>query len=65
MEVKNKKQAITGNIKKLIVGESFSFPISRTITVRQMIVNLQFTTEMRYSTSTDREAGIIKVTRIQ
>lgn len=64
MEIKEKKQPITENIRNLTLGETFVFPIRRAIVVRQMIVNLQVISNMRFSTAIDREKGIIRVVRI-
>lgn len=61
--MKDKKQPITKNITSLEVGGSVSFPIERTLTVRQMILGIQLKTSNRYSTETDREAAIVRVIR--
>lgn len=64
MEIKEKKQPITENIRNLSLGEEFLFPIKRAIVVRQMIVNLQVISHLRFSTAIDREKGVIRVVRI-
>ena len=59
------KQPITQNLKKLIVGESFSFAINRVRTIRQTIQNLKLEHDLRFTTATDMESKTIKVTRIK
>lgn len=51
-------------IKELEIGDTRSFPIARTPSIRATctLVNLQ--TGMRFSTSVDRDAQIVTVKRI-
>lgn len=65
MEVQTKKQAIAGNLRALDIAESISFPMYRTMVVRQSIINLQTITSLRFTTSTNRQDETITVTRIQ
>ncbi len=56
------------NFKKEIlsmsVGESIKFPIESIINVRVMASNVGLMSSRRYKTETDRENGIVLVTRL-
>ena len=64
MKILDKKQGIVENLLKLNIGETFSFEIHRTMSVRQTIAQLRLKNESRFTTSTNLEDKTITVTRI-
>lgn len=56
-------KTISGLLTPLEVGGSATFPISKALVVRVMACNLGVVSGRKYATRTDREAGIIEVTR--
>lgn len=64
MDKKNDtKIAIAPTISKLKIGESVAFPIERNNAVRNTCSNRSLDLGMTWSTSLDRLAGTITVTR--
>lgn len=57
------KVSISSAIVALRVGEAKTFPISSCLSVRTLACNLGVVSGRKYATRTDREAGIIEVTR--
>ena len=57
------KIAIAPTIRALKKGKTAVFPIARYNTVRNTCTNISITEPYRYSTSLDREAGTVTVTR--
>ena len=60
---KEHKVAIAPTIKALLKGESASFPIARHSTVRCTCSQITVAEPKRFSSSLNREAGTITVTR--
>lgn len=56
-------KTISGLLTPLEVGDTAKFPISKALVVRVMACNLGVVSGRKYATRTDREAGIIEVTR--
>lgn len=57
------KIPIAPSIRALKKGKTAVFPIARYNTVRNTCTNISITEPYRYSTSLDREAGTVTVTR--
>lgn len=57
------KIPIAPSIRALKKGKSAVFPMSNYNTVRSTCTNISITEPYRYSTSLDREAGTVTVTR--
>lgn len=57
------KIAIVPTIRALKKGKTAVFPISRYNVVRSACSNIAITEPYRYSTTLDREAGTVTVTR--
>lgn len=59
------KKSFSSIVSLLEVGETASFPVDKVLIVRVMACNLGLTTGKKYATRTDREAGVITVTRTE
>lgn len=59
------KISISSAIVSLNVGEVRTFPISSSLSVRTLACNLGVVNGKKYATRTDREAGVITVTRTE
>lgn len=65
MEKVNKESAdpIMPILKKMEIGESYTYPCSRMNTVKSIVSQVQVTTEMKFKTKLERP--FLKVTRIE
>lgn len=65
MKENSKNMSDLGAIKALEKGGEISFPISKLFSIRASVCNLNVVNGKKYlATKTDREAGVITVTRI-
>lgn len=57
------KIALSERLRVMDVGETASFQIEKLLSVRTLACNLGLVNGRKYQTRTDREAGVVTVTR--
>lgn len=62
--MRKNETSVRGQLHALKVGESAVFEASRTSYIRSNCTNFGFEWDRKFSTSTDREARTITVTRV-
>ena len=63
--MEEKKKSVRSQIHELEVGDKATFDASRTSYIRVSCTNFGFEWGRKYSTSTDRKARTITVTRVK